>query len=221
VDSILTQYEDSLKFTSCCNKQRRLFEQAEKRKEMMSFDTETTGVIFREPSYLFLNEKKIILVDKPTVFGISMAIPYGRRIVLTWGRLGTPLFEASKRFLGVQKPKVAHNARYDLRVCEENGIKIRGEIEDTYTMSRIFWDRRRKHSLQALSEFLCPELSDWEEAPKRELSRQRNQYTRAGHPKNYVNYSFLPDKVIGPYAITDAFMDLMLYRYLEERAIWR
>lgn len=186
---------------------------------VMAADTETTGVKFGVPTVLYKsgNETAAIVEESgPRVFGISAAIETDR-VHLFWGRLGTPLYSELKTLLETEGIKVFHNARYDYRVCEESGIKIAPEIECTYTMSRIYWDRRKKHSLQSLTEMLCPEISNWEEPVKAEMRRLKSKYTREGYGKDYVNYSFIDDDIMSIYSMTDSFMTLMLYQELQPK----
>ena len=180
----------------------------------MVFDTETTSISFNMPSYFHLNEHTDILVHNPLPFGFSLAIPYQNEIALLWGRIGTQLYDEIADLLTVPGYKIAHNAKYDIRVCREQGIEVAPTIDCTLTMSRIFWDRRMKHSLQALSEVICPELSDWEEPIKREMTRIKTRYTRSGYPKGYANYSFLPDEMISEYSMIDCFVCFILNQKL-------
>jgi DNA polymerase I-like protein with 3'-5' exonuclease and polymerase domains len=191
-------------------------------KTTIAFDTETTGVVFHQPSYLHLHTTNDdIEVNNPVIFGISLAIPYRSRIALFWARNSQlDLHCAVSSLLEKKGPKVAHNARYDLRVCKENGIIVAPEVECTMTMARIFWDRRKKHGLEAITEFLCPELCDLKDATKKELTRLKGKYTRDGFEKDYVNFSFLPDEMMAERSMLDSFMCLMIYRTLQERAQW-
>ncbi len=233
--NILQQYNSAKWHTKCSKLQQRIFNDYSKHHPMLAVDTETTGVIFGVPSQLktkkmlleFYNKidtdklvDDVIQVPGPRVFGISLAVEFENIINLFWARLGTPLYLEAADLIKNKGPKVCHNARYEIRVLTDSGIKMANEIECTYTMSRIYFDRRRKHSLQSLTETICPELSDWEEKLKAMLTRLKTAFTRAGYPKDFVNYSFLPDDLIDRYAMTDAFMCLMLWHYLQERAIW-
>lgn len=203
-------YNSAHRITQGCKLQRDVFRYWERHDEALIFDTETTSVSFHMPSYLHLNEHTDILVHNPTPFGLSLAIPYKDEIALFWGRIGTVLYDEITKLLTMSGYKVAHNAKYDIRVLREQSIGVAPTIDCTLTMSRIYWDRRMKHSLQALSEVICPELSDWEEPIKRELKRMRSAYTRRGYPKGYVNYSFLPDEMVSEYSMTDCFVDFIL-----------
>lgn len=198
-----------------------------KNKPVLGSDTETTGVRFGLPTYLATqdtkNNDKILSVKKVPdvkVFGLSLAIEKLNVVHLFWGRLGSPLYREMLKLFKAAGTKTFHNARYDIRACEVSNIPLNGELECTYTMSRIYWDRRKKHSLQKLGEILCPELSDWEEPigqffgkggkPKKKLI---DMYPDAD--PDWLNYSFIPNIIITPYAMTDAFMALMVYRHLE------
>lgn len=212
---ILELYNDAAKITKACATQRNAFRywaSHNKRapEQSLSFDTETTGISFGVPSMLHIGNSDIKCYNIK-VFGISLAIPTRKRVVLIWARLGTDLFDEAVKLLGMPGQKVAHNSRYDLRVCKINKIKVAETIHCTLTAARIFWDRRQRFGIQPLSEFICPELSDWELQLKAESRRIKSRYTRSGHPKNYTNYSFIPDDIMAPYSMTDSFMCLIVH----------
>lgn len=219
MNQILKQYEDALKITTLDRKARAVLK---KPLGVVVSDTETTGLLFHTPSY-FKDEEK--WVDNPFPFGISLAFNYKGRMLLVWGRWGTPLYAECKRILGLPRMNIWHNMKYDLRVCKTNGIEVIGPQHCTLTMSRIYWDRRKRHDLQSLSEFICPEISDWDVDLKKELKKLKSQWTRRlnkegnvfdnGVPNDaFVNYSFLPDEMIGHYSMVDSFMVYVLYKKL-------
>jgi len=213
---IVNLYKNATCIVKAGAESRHLFSQWLKvpaKKRLMVFDTETTGVVFDEPTIL-LHKRQEIQCSNPVIFGISLALEIGEQIVLVWARIDTKLYTDVCKLLNKPSIKVAHNARFDIRMCEQEDIKIAGQVDCTYTMARIIYDRRRKHSLQKLSEIWCPELSDWEVEVKSEFTRIQNRSTRSGNPKGYTNYSFLPDKMIGKYSMIDSFMCLMGYRIL-------
>ena len=192
-----------------------------KKKDIVAADTETTGLLFHRPSVLFDDKHRI--VDNPFPFGLTLAFPVKNHLVLVWGRYGTDLYKACMEVFASECMKVWHNSKYDLRVCKTNGIEVSGTQLCTLTMSRIYWDRRKSHKLQALSEFICPGISDWEDELKKELTKLRRYWSKrkdewnvqwTGDPKEYVNYSALPDKMIGGYSQTDVFMGWQLFQKL-------
>ena len=201
------------------NKNSRLL--LRRKKEIVCCDTETTGLLFHTPSVLHDDHDRI--VDNPFPFGLTLAFPHKDRLVLVWGRYGTDLYKACQDVFASECMKVWHNAKYDLRVCKTNDIEVNGTQLCTLTMSRIYWDRRKSHGLQQLSEFICPGISDWEVDLKKELTKLRRQWSKKkdewnpawiGNPKEYVNYSFLPDKMIGGYSMTDVFVGWQLFQKL-------
>jgi len=201
------------------DKQSRLL--LRKKKEIVAADTETTSLLFHTPSVLHDDNDRI--VDNPFPFGLTLAFPHRDRLILVWGRYGTDLYKACMDVFASDCMKAWHNSKYDLRVCKTNGIEVNGVQLCTLTMSRIYWDRRKSHSLQALSEFICPGISDWEEGLKKELTKLRRQWSKkkdewnpawTGDPKEYVNYSFLPDRMIGEYSQTDVFVVWQLFKKL-------
>lgn len=180
-----------------------------------AYDTETTGLDFGVPSYLYVDENTQIKVNNPTAFGIPLCLEYRDKLQLFWGRIGTDLFDAIVQFIQNPLRKVAHNARYDIRILRGQGIPIQGPFDCTLTMSRIINDNRMKHSLQSLVETLCPEMSDWEDEVKAVLKTIRARYTRRGFPPGYANYSFIPEEIIRKYGCIDVFMTYILYlKYL-------
>jgi len=219
MNAILTKYNNAIKITKVSPRQKRIFASA---RTIIAADTETTGLFFHTPS-VFHSPEGDVEVLNPFPFGISLAFYYGKKVVMVWGRYGTDLYNECKKVLANNVDKTWHNARYDLRVCKENDIKVGGSQHCTLTMSRIYWDRRRSHALQALTQFLCQELYGWEVELKKVIKALKAKYTRDGYPNNfkntkehYVNYSFIPEEIIAPYAATDAFMALMIYEILSK-----
>ena len=180
---------------------------------LMIFDTETTGLDFNAPTIL-KHKKMEIHCPRPVVFGMSYCLEIKGYPVLVWARMESKLYDEMLTLLNYHSIKVAHNARYDFRMCELEGFKIANRVDCTQTMSRIVYDRRMKHSLQSLSEIWCPELSDWEEAVKKEWTRIQTRSTRSGNPKGYTNYSFIADELMCPYSMTDSFMTWIGYKIM-------
>ena len=213
---IIQLYKRAIRFTEW-NKDVALWFQQWKAQpastRLMIADTETTGVIFHEPTVL-KHGKMELSCPGPVIFGISLCLPVDNELILVWARMETRLYDEVVKLLNYSSIKVAHNARYDIRMFQEEDIKIAGQIECTQTMSRIIYDRRMKHALQSLVEMWCPELSDWEVAVKREWTRIQAASTRSGNPKGYTNYSFIDDKLMCPYSMTDSFMTYIGYRIM-------
>lgn len=216
--NILLQYQKARRIWKY-DKQSRLL--LRRKKDIVAADTETTGLLFHRPSVLHDDHDRI--VDSPFPFGLTLAFLHKGQLVLVWGRYGSDLYKACQDVFASDCMKVWHNSKYDLRVCKTNGIEVNGTQLCTLTMSRIYYDRRKSHSLQALSEFICPEISDWEDDLKKELTKLRRQWSKRkdewnpawiGSPKEYVNYSFLPNKMIGGYSQTDGFMVWQLFQKL-------
>jgi len=215
---ILLQYKQTKRIWKYDKESRLLLR---RKKDVVAWDTETTGLLFHRPSILFDDNHRV--VQNPFPFGISLCFPHKNNLVLVWGRWNTDLYKACLELLAKNSMKVAHNSKYDLRVCKTNGIEVNGTQLCTLTMSRIYWDRRKSHSLQALSEFICPGISDWEVDLKKELTKLRRQWGKrkdewnpawTDDPKEYVNYSFLPNEMIGNYSQTDVFVGWQLFQKL-------
>ena len=190
--------------------------------KLLAFDTETTGLAFGMPSYFYVSETCQVEVRNPTAFGISLCHEYKGKLKLYWGRAGTRMFADLSDCLQQQSRKIAHNARYDIRVLRLQDVNVRGPFDCTLIMSRIINDNRMKHSLQSLVEIMCPEMSDWEVETKNELRRVRGFWTRLRKKqglekiKDYANYSFIPEKVMRKYACIDVFMTYILYLKMKE-----
>ena len=219
MDNILQQYEEAIKITQWSNEAKILLANP---KGVICADTETTGLLFHTPSYLWDEQR---WVDDPFPFGISLSFLHEGRMVLVWGRLGTKLYDECVRLLASPNIKTWHNCKYDRRVCKVNGLGLNGPQNCTLTMSRIYWDRREAHGLQELSEFLCPELSGWEVDFKKEITKLKTYWTRkvkkdniwlppGMKPNEYFNYSFITDSKIGKYSMVDAFFGFQLYKKL-------
>ena len=204
-------YEETEIFFKSCSKQVDIFHRFNKMYNPLAFDTETTGLDFGVPSYFYVNETCQIEVVNPTAFGISVCLLYKGRFKLFWGRAGTQLFDDLVQLLQRKDRKIAHNARYDIRILRGQNVNILGPFDCTLTMSRIINDNRMKHSLQSLVETICPEMSDWEIDVKAEMKKIRARYTRMGHKPGYANYSFIPEKIMRKYACIDVFMTYILY----------
>ena len=212
--NVLQLYQDAHKITHACALQRRVFTHWRHHcndpvYECMAFDTETTGLAFHTPSNLMHNNT-VIVVNDPFPFGLSLCIPYKDELALFWARMGTRLYDDTLELLQEEGEKCAHNSRYDIRVLRCAGTEVAPTIGCTLTMSRIGWDRHEHHDLQSSSEFICPELSDWEVELTAVMRNIRASHTRRGYPKGYSNYSFIPDKVIRKYAMIDSFMCWMI-----------
>jgi DNA polymerase-1 len=170
----------------------------------VSVDTETTSATWGVPQAY-----GDIVGDYPIVFGISACVPGPDGLHLLWGRRGTSMFDWMRKRLSHEYPKVAHNARFDKRACEDQGIIIGPTLGDTLTMARIVWDRRRKFDLQTLCEMLVPEVSDWCTPVQKSLLKLGHAFKKSGAPRK-PNYSDVPDSIMGPYSMTDSFVCYML-----------
>jgi DNA polymerase I-like protein with 3'-5' exonuclease and polymerase domains len=218
--------ENAVRITKACREQRKAFthwvEHNDTVENVLSFDTETTGLQFGMPYPLMLNPDKpasIIRVQDVTVFGISMAIRVNDRFVLLWGRLGTELYEECCKLLRIRGFKVAFNLRYDLKALARSGTIVAPIGNCSLTMARIYWNRRKKVALQKLAEIICPEISDWDDELKPTLRNLRNAYTRAGHPKGYVNHSFLPEDMMCEYTMTDSYVGWIVNYLIYEQVM--
>ena len=208
-------YDSALKFTKAGERQREIFQWWKGRGKdsvygALGFDTETTSIKFGMPSTLHVSDKTDIVVRDVRVFGVSIAVRYKESLALFWGRTGTKLFEDCCSLLSFDGPKVAHNAKYDLRALKLIGVHVQPEVNCTLTAARIHWNRRRRVDLSTLTGVVAPEMYGYEEELKATLRNLRSSHTRAGYPPGYVNYSFLPDEIVSVYAMKDVFVTWIL-----------
>jgi len=225
-------FHTALKITKVGEMQREVFRTWRSRGKdtvygALGFDTETTGLKFGMPSILHVSDRTDIVVNNVRVFGISLAVRYKDSLALVWGRTGTRLFDECCSLLLHNGPKVAHNAKYDLRALSLIGVDVQPEVNCTLTAARIHWNRRKKVDLNTLTGVVAPEMYGYDDELKGTLRNLRSSYTRAGYPKNYVNYSFLPDDIISIYAMKDVFITwilnvlLMPHMIREHRVVYR
>jgi len=184
--------------------------------DIIACDTETTGLDWHGRYHLHDGKGGVEVMRGVVPFGISLAIPMEEKVALCWARRGTTLWGVAKQVLGNTVRKTWHNARYDIRVCQDNQIVLGGVQDDTLTMSRIWWDRRKAHGLEDLTEMVCPHLCEWKREFDREWRRLQSQCTREKRPEGYCNYSLMPNELVGAYAKVDAFMGLVLWYRLWE-----
>lgn len=182
--------------------------------QAFAFDTETTGALWGAPQICLMHPDTISPVivrseKSPIVFGISGCFLGPEGLHLLWGRIGSPMFAWIVDRLAVVGPKVAHNLRFDLRVCRDQDIPIGDGADCTLTMARIVWDRKKKFDLQTLAEMLCPEVSDWCSPVKQELTRLKREYKKAKIGRE-PNYSDVPDEIMGQYSMIDSFLCWLL-----------
>lgn len=115
---------------------------------------------------------------------------------------------------------VGHNIKFDVQMCENSGIKFRCKIWDTLTASRLTHDRLPKHDLKWLGNFFSgksgSDTDKWEVEVKSWLKRARAEHTRQGFPKDYVNYSFVPNEIMTEYALKDVWYTFLIFTLLSD-----
>lgn len=198
----------------------------------VSFDTETTALDFGVPNVLFDPARQVEISRQlyPVVFGISLAVVTDDgKCWLCWGRRGSEMFDLLCDVLASESEKLWHNAKYDLGVCQANGIEIGGKQNCSLVMSRLYWNRLQKCGLKEVTKMLCPKLAFWDSPIAAELERLKrywNKQIKLGEVDwhsdcDYRNYSFVADELMGRYAVLDVFMPLMIYLRLSGEANWR
>lgn len=115
---------------------------------------------------------------------------------------------------------VGHNIKFDIQMSHVSGIPFKCKIWDTLTASRLTHDRLPKHDLKWLGNFFSgrdgKHADKWEDEVKRWLTRTKTAHTREGFPKDYVNYSFVPDEIMKEYALKDIWYTFLLYTVLQD-----
>ncbi len=122
-----------------------------------TYDVETTG----------LNPMRVDLVGVALAVGGPEAkdvrayyvpVGHGEGTNLAWSDVRTALQPA---FADPQKAKVAHNAKYDLEVLQQQGLEARGLTFDTMIADYLVYSGRESHGLKALAwELLRYEMTE-------------------------------------------------------------
>ncbi len=99
---------------------------------------------------------------------------------------------------------VAHNAKFDLHVLEQEGLHIAGRVDDTMVMSYVLNPARRGHGLDALS--------------SQELNHVMIAYEEVcGKGKKQITFDEVPLDQATRYAAEDADAALRLFHLFKER----
>lgn len=213
----LTLYNKAIHIEEPSKDQRRIFkywaeQQYDSPLKIMAWDTETNGLSFGLPYPLYISDDNIIETKDIFPFGISLCIPYKDTWALVWARhTNEKLYAEVKNLLAIKCPKVGHKIRYDLRVCAVNSIPVADDNHCTLTMARIHWNRRREFDLKQLAKIVAPDMHGYEDEMKGVHRNIKSAYTRAGYPKGFANYSFIPDDLMKEYAKKDVFITWLLY----------
>jgi len=112
--------------------------------------------------------------------------------------------------------KIGHELKFDIKMAKKIDINVKGKLWDTQLASRLLFDRLPKHSLKYLGTYFSGESQiesnkPWDIELKSWLRQKRNNLTRQGFPKNYVNYSFVPLSIMYPYGLNDVWYTYLLY----------
>ena len=170
--------------------------EAIRRAGRVAFDTETTSVDAMRAD--------LVGISLSVVAGEAWYIPVGHRI---GGDAGRQLaLEAVQKILGsvLADPtiaKLAHNAKYDLRILARHGLPVQGLTCDTMLASYVL-NPERRHGLKALAlELLGVEMQEID--------------TLIGRGKNAGTMDRVEIDRVVPYASADADMTLRLADLLE------
>jgi DNA polymerase I len=131
--------------------------------------------------------------------------------------------------------KIGHNYKFDIQVCYNTGMTIKGDIYDTLTASRMTHAGLMSHSLKDVGNHLrgLIEKEDqdrWEQPVKKWLAKAGGANTRKVNTfrkknnlppltgedkddlKNYINYSAVPEELMIPYALQDIWNTFVVWQ---------
>lgn len=127
--------------------------------------------------------------------------------------------------------KIGHNVKFDIQMCENSSIPVRGEFFDTLTASRLTRSIRFKHDLKSLGNYFAGTEGDpdkWDAPIKKSLSDMKRNNARWSkvayfektgwvinskheYIKDFVNYSFVPEEIMIEYGLADVWYTFLLY----------
>jgi DNA polymerase-1 len=140
--------------------------------------------------------------------------------------------EEARALLARPLLKIGHNIKFDAQILRKHDIPLATPWFDTLSASRLVYPRTtewgtmgdakpvlRSHSLKDLFHLFSMGGEDvkYDLEVKTWLRRAKSAATRSGKPKDWINYSALPDDVLIPYALSDIWAEFVVYMMLEER----
>lgn len=163
--------------------------------EVLAFDTEATST---DPL-------------RAELVGVALAGREGSGYYIPVGHLGTtaqlpwPVVQPALRSLlaDPQRPKVAHNAKYDLAILRLAGIEVGGTPMDTMLAAFVLEPGSRLGLKYLARVHLGLEMTEIEEL--------------IGSGKNQLSMAEVPIATVAPYAAADADVTLRLMRFQEPR----
>lgn len=186
-------------------------------------DTETSGLDpwSGRPGIMDLDTGIVSIPDTygAMPFSVQLGLDFGDKLIILFAFL-KDLTEADmallKRVLSRPKVmKIGHNLKFDIQMLRKVGVRVALPWFDTLAATRLTHDREFSHSLKNLYCRFTGLKDKWDAPVKAALRRLKSSHTRAGHPKGYVNYSFVPKDLIIPYGMEDIFSAYILYRLVK------
>ena len=163
--------------------------------ELFAFDTETTSLDYM----------------RAEIVGVSFAIEPGEAayVPLTHDYPGAPdqldrdqvLAQLKPLLEDPNRPKLGQNLKYDISVCANHGIHMRGVAHDTMLQSYVLDSTATRHDMDSLAKkYLDQDTIHFEDI--------------AGKGAKQLTFNQIPLEQAGPYAAEDADVTLRLHRTL-------
>ena len=163
--------------------------------QRISFDVETTSQD--------AHQAVLVGLGIATTPGQAAYIPVGHAdgVQLAWDQVCTALQTA---MADARIPKVAHNGKYDLTVCQRHGLAIQGPVHDTMTLAWLLDPASRSLGLKAQA---AAEL-DWQMTELGDL---------IGSGRKQITMDQVPIAQAAPYCCADVDATLQLFERLAPR----
>jgi len=163
--------------------------------ELFAFDTETTSLDYM----------------RAEIVGVSFAVEPGQAayVPLAHDYPGAPdqlrreqvLARLKPLLEDPDRPKLGQNLKYDMSVCANHGIAMRGIAHDTMLESYVLDSTATRHDMDSLAKkYLNHDTIHFEDI--------------AGKGAKQLSFNQVPLEQAGPYAAEDADVTLMLHRLL-------
>lgn len=180
--------------------------------QVLFLDTETTGLYWHQGNKPF---SIIIADDKVDPIYINLFSYNGTRETAS-----SDVLSFIQKILRNEKCRiVAHNAKFDLHMLANLGLRIDCEVYDTMTMHRLIDNKRMSYSLDALTGTKSDAVKDWiRKNPK--LGKIDDPL---GSGKKIPAYWRVPYEIMVSYAIQDVIALRKLYQWQQDnfKSLWR
>lgn len=156
-----------------------------------AIDTETTGL------YPFSGDRPFMITTYDSL-GAGRALYIGK----------DNLVPIDCYLMGESNEAVFHNAKFDLHMLETYGMKATCKIHDTMVMAHVYNPSEMNKQLKVLAKkYLGEEPYDQAEV-KTWLRKNKTK-----------RYDLVPREIMEPYAINDARITYLLYKFYEEKGV--